>query len=455
MLALLSALTYPVAAQVPPKVLHVYVDPIFGDDGQAFANNPDADVSTARPAPFAQHPDAGQFQNDVPQGTIRHAPYSFRTLTGPQGVGAYLNSLDLYLQAETALAMIHCLPGIYGPATGPGYPDPIDHRSGLPFNGENWPFTLRWYWSLQGTSALDTVFDARGGQSTILTVQADTLHQLSHVDSIIDSITVRGARSGSTYTPTVATGAGILITSQPLVGTQRGTQIRVTISNCFIVDNHVGIAIDNSAPDAHDTNFPFIIGNTIARNWIGLWNGNRGTGVGEINAGWATPVLINNIFDSWRPDVPAAQTTPFVGVAWHYITVSELQYTTGGFTPLLPMRSFCAWEAGRDNAAAGLPNWPVPTVPASRAGPLPPPRVDILPFTGTAAGSTRGTLFINDLLRNAGLAGPFEYSANDYRLAPSVSTDASPPPPFPAGRNPLVNQGIYIGRMVGERLRRR
>ena len=447
MLALLSALTLPVAAQVPPKVLHVYVDPIFGDDGQAFANNPDADVNTARPAPFAQHPDAGQFQNDVPQGTIRHAPYSFHTLTGPQGVAAYLNSLDLYLQAETALAMIHCLPGIYGPATGPDYPDPIDHRSGLPFNGENWPFTLRWYWSLQGTSALDTVFDARGDNKAIIVVRADR-DGLAHSDSIIDSLTIRGARSGSTYTPGDAAGAGIFISALPIDPLfARGTQIGVTISNCFLVDNHVAIGIDN-APLESLRNFPLIIGNTFARNWIGIWNGSRGPN--EPNQGWATPTLLNNVFDSWRPGLTATATTPFVGVHAYSLAVSDLKI--GGspnWTAMIPPRSFCAWEAGGDYPVA-LPNWPLPALnPNLTAAPLPAPRVDLSPYTGFAPGSVRGTLFLNDFLRNAGLAGPFEYSANDFRLAPSVSQSAGPPQPFPLDTNPLVNRGIYIHTLNG------
>lgn len=86
MLALLAARTGATtpAAQGPqavPFTFHIYVDPMFGDDGEAAAENPGG-TRLGIPPPFGTHPDAPFNMASVPAGNVRHAPYSFRTLTG-------------------------------------------------------------------------------------------------------------------------------------------------------------------------------------------------------------------------------------------------------------------------------------------------------------------------------------------------------------------------------------
>lgn len=449
MLALLAVLTSTTAAQVQRNILHVYVDPIFGDDAEAFASNPGMG---SNPPPFAQHPDVPHFPSDVPRGKIRHAPYSFRTLTGTSGVKAYLDAIDQLLYQETATAIIHCLPGLYGPfLAGPGATmAPLDPRSGLQYNGESWPFTLRWKWSLQGTSALDTIFDGRNRPTAIILVQAESPEQLSHQDSIIDSLTIRGARSDNqSVSPFNCTGAGICVSAQAIAG-GRGTQIGVTISNCFLVDNHVGVAVDNNNDplgEPSHVNHPRIINNTFARNWIGLWSGSMDPA--QPNIGTAPIFLINDIFDSWRPGVGGVGTTPFVGIHPYEITVGAVKATGAStYTDLNPIRSYCAWEKGRENLAVALPNWPTPAVQAYTP-PFPDPRVDIRAYTGVTPGLARGTLYINDIFRNAGIqaVAGIDYSAHDFRLA--ASPNKEPTAPGLRELSPLVNQGIYVNALAG------
>ena len=426
-------------------VFHVYVDPIFGDNTLAFAGNPGPNPPNTPPPPFTTHPDAAaDFPNDAPHGRIRQAPYSFRTLTGTQGVKAYLDSIEQPLYENSAIVMIHCLPGLYGPTLSA----PQDPRSGLIYNGETWPFVLRWNWSLQGTSALDTIFDAREQPTAAIVVQADNFQQLSHRDSIIDSLTVRGARAnGQPMSPSNGTGAGIYIAGTPINPPHtRGVQIGVTISNCFLVDNHVGVAIDNPFPvEAQWISDPRIVNCTFARNWIGLWSGDRDPLAAE-NTGWAVPILLNNIFDSWRPDVPYSGTTPFVGIHAYEIAVGALRMFQGGgasWVDLDPILSYCAWEAGRENHPVALPGWPVPGLQGPGVA-FPPPRVNIGSYIGKNGLQSRGVLYINDIFRGAGIqAVPgIDYSPHDYRLAPTVRKD--PLETAPGELNPLVNRGIRV-----------
>ncbi len=228
-------------------------------------------------------------------------------------------------------------------------------------------------------------------------------------------------------------------------------QIGVTISNCFIVDNHVGVGIDNPFPTKVQwISDPRIVNCTFARNWIVLWNGDRDPSAPE-NIGWGRPVLLNNIFDSWRPDVPATGTTPFVGIHPYEIAVGALFMVQGGgnWLDLNPIQSYCAWEAGRENFPVALVGWPVPSGGAF-TGPYPAPRVDLRSYVGFNPTVPRGTLFINDIFRNAGIqAVPgVDYSPNDYRLAPTVTKD--PVPSVPHELNPLVNRGIRLGYVNGQ-----
>jgi hypothetical protein len=155
----------------PPRndyVFHVYVDPIRGDDTRAFQNNPGG--TFANQLPLDPHFDSA---NTI-RGLIQHAPYAFRTLTrtpmtGNTGALYYIatvfGSIPWTNPAPSAKrvswVVIHCLPGIYAPKLNPMGPPEIDPRSGLPINEEVFPVSIGNRISLQGTSALDTIFDAR------------------------------------------------------------------------------------------------------------------------------------------------------------------------------------------------------------------------------------------------------------------------------------------------------
>lgn len=93
-------------AQGPPNefVFHVYVDPIFGDDDRAWAQNP------GNPLPDPGNNNAPMLPGPGPPldtraaiapagdpvhvaGYLQHAPYSFRTISGAKGAKWYVNTL--------------------------------------------------------------------------------------------------------------------------------------------------------------------------------------------------------------------------------------------------------------------------------------------------------------------------------------------------------------------------
>jgi len=264
---------------------------LFGDDAVALANNPGV---SGNPAPVSFHPSAAQ--NGI-GGLLQHAPFAFRTLT--QGVRPYLDQLHAAygggrlpwgfpLDKSVHYVVIHCLPGLYAPLFPGETPPGIDPRNGLPVNGETWPFVLKDRESLQGTSALDTVLDARGRATAILQVEGLSNTATSHTWSFIDSLTVRGARSdGGLMSRANASGAGILIGDSVFGNT--GCQVK--ISNCFLVDNAVGLAVDSGGGFPFVPHTPLIVNNTFARNAIGVWNGNR-QGPNP-NVGEARLILLN------------------------------------------------------------------------------------------------------------------------------------------------------------------
>jgi hypothetical protein len=271
------------SAQLPaPRtqfVYHVNVDPLFGDDTLATSYNPGA----PNRLPLSTHPDTTSSNPQPISGLIHHAPYSFRTIAGAlnyiRGVFPTLPWFNPSTNTTVEHVVVHCLPGLYGPRI-VGLPD-VDPVSGLPWNGEPFPIDLRAppdRISLQGTSALDTILDARNAEQTglffsyIIHVegQAQT-GNFSHDGAFIDGFTIRGARANNSPTRN-PTGAGVYIR-----GNQPQPRVRITISNCIITNNDIGIAVDSAydpvpwppiPPQFHE---PRVINNTIAWNRIGLW----------------------------------------------------------------------------------------------------------------------------------------------------------------------------------------
>ena len=450
-----TALSQPAPPPRDDYVFHVYVNPLHGDDARAWSQNPG--IGTNIP-PLGYHPDITSVPRPV-GGLLQHAPYAFKTLTGTQGAMAYIRQLttqygsgnprqlpwSITIKAGVVKTVrqvvVHCLPGVYGPILS-GQPG-IDPRSGLPFNGETWPVTLDNHVSLQGASALDTVFDARHQATAVVVVQMPFgTRDLSHDDSMIDGLTIRGARSDEKpMSPQNLTGAGIYI--------GRESRIAVTISNCILTDNAVAIAVDcdDGGPSDPFPNEPRIVNNTIAWNKIGVWNGNTGATLfpPQPNVGLSTPVLLNNVFDTGTPYPSVLPSlSAFEGV--HPFDLTVTSRTLGGATTSFGI-SFNAWEAGFANGgASGGANWPAPAQRAPLAPPVP-PGVDLTAYTKLAGGA-RGSLYVSDVFRHAAAAGvprlSADHSPHDFRLAPSASATTAAPPAPPADANPLVDHGLWL-----------
>ncbi|MBP8302465.1 MAG: hypothetical protein KA020_19015, partial [Planctomycetes bacterium] len=336
--------------------------------------------------------------------------------------------------------VIHCVPGLYGPVDEKSGQVRIDPASGLPFNGEQWPAILPSYMSLQGTSALDTILDARelstfviGGQASILQLPQNAL--LAHGESFIDSLTIRNARVGAPGA--WGAGAGIYIFPG---GFGDSIDCRLRVTNCFLVNNDVGIGVDSYVAEATDTPLrPRIVNNTFAWNGIGLWAGNTRSTTPTVSV--HNMLVLNNIFDSGSPPGFVAGLSGFEGVAGREREVAQrgAAPTLIVFTPPIDTN---AWEAGAPalvNNGTALVNWPS-TLPYTGGGA---PRVDIRPYTHGANG--RGCLYVADILRTA---FPGDPSPHDLRLAPAVTLDPAVPPGRPTPPlNPLVNQGI--GEIAG------
>jgi hypothetical protein len=477
------ALTSASWAQSPKYTFHVNLDPNHGDDNLAFHLNPRNDPSTpAGFRPLADYDSAGQDFPDPalgPQngsGALQHAPYSFRTLTGgASGQGALDYIQQVFLSAgplpwQTTVAtpngsetreihaiVIHCLPGLYGPdsTTTAGALSDIDPESGLRFNGEQFPIYLLPGISLQGTSALDTIFDARGadrdppGSPEIIHLAFTGGEPLEY---FVDSLTLRGARSdGQAYEPAAAgiarnnSGAAIYLGPDQ-------QQVPFTVSNCFFVDNHVGIALDTDEPNAR----PRFVNNTFAFNAVAIWSGYRpGTGPNQQgNLGHARPMVLNNVFDTRSPDDPDhQQRTPFLGVHPDDTAVQTVFDATGTPVPGSD-RTFNAWDTRQIDQpcalSSAIPNWHGTGVtPARRSGgslSFQAPEVDLQSFLGSAT-VPRGLLYVCDALRLAGQP----VSPHDFRLAPLVVAD---PRTISIGNpvsqlNPLVNRGVDLGHDLG------
>lgn len=160
-------------------VYHIYVDPVFGDDQRAAS----VLAQGQNPAPtgaFRILQDHQDFSGTGPKkivGRLDHAPYAFRTVTAAiayvrswAGQAPYLpfdvdfGSGDI---RTISYVVIECLPGLYGPSTSASGLGDLDPKSGLRFNGETFPIQVDDRICIQGTSALDTIFDARGRQTHI------------------------------------------------------------------------------------------------------------------------------------------------------------------------------------------------------------------------------------------------------------------------------------------------
>jgi hypothetical protein len=422
------------------RTFHLDVDPIQGDDQTALASNPTGSTAPGAARPLQTHPGApGSIT-----GELQHAPYPFRTVTAAV---RWVNNLPLnaagtplpYTNPETEevvdAVIIHCMPGLYGPrdqSTQTGHDD-FDPASGLPWNGESFPITLPGRVSLQGTSALDTIFDARDyelstGSNLILFDRTSGNEPAGAYDeSFVDSLALRGCRYRGS-----STGAAIRFASSG--------DVQPSISNCFIYANDVGILIDNPDPIAWDPHRPKIVNNTIAWNQIGIYSSAITI---EQFVGHARPIVLNNLIDPIRfgaQQVPA--TAPYLaGIGagtseapscFEGLDESDLRAWVIGITP--QPRNYNGYHDGLRNQSP--PNtWPYGATMPRTANPLLPPVVDLAPLHGPWTGIRSSALFVSDVMVVTGANPPA--SRSDLRLAPmTFSAEAGFQP------NLAVNWGI-------------
>ncbi|HHI79716.1 MAG TPA: hypothetical protein ENK02_07025, partial [Planctomycetes bacterium] len=376
-------------------------------------------------------------QGNTPiNGYLQQMPYSFKTVTAAINwitsngfdTGSWKNpDTKRYIRK----IVIHCLPGLYGPKD-PNLSVEIDPASGLPWNNETFPINLPNNVSLQGTSALDTIFDARSNvrsawKTAIIVAKDPTTSPGKDVflGDFIDGLTLRGSRADSTHA--APAGAAIYIEAA------NGKENRLNVTNNFIVDNTVGIALGAVSPEPVAMS-PAIINNTFVGNEVGIWSGQPVPNNGP-NTRLAAPRVLNNIFDT------KGGLSAFEGVSTDDLAI---KVGTNSY------RIFQAWEGPKGNPSptygranlgtTGTPvGWPVtlisgtPTVPLSTLGTA----VDIQPLTNAGTSNAHGILFIRDLL-DAGIPGATNYSPHDFRISPYVSTN---PQNAPGTRSPFVNAG--------------
>ncbi|MCA8975987.1 MAG: hypothetical protein KDC98_14790 [Planctomycetes bacterium] len=470
-------------------MFHVYVDPIFGDDESAWELNPGNPLDSTSAEPnldgFCRWPNDHRplpldtrdqvNANNMPYwptnpnyamtGYLQHAPYSFRTLTGLHGAIEYVCTLFddparvnppapllPWLNPQTGMTVthvvIHCLPGLYGPRNPllpHGTPD-VDAVTGLPWNGEVFPVELGGRpnglgrlglfdrVSIQGTSALDTIFDGRAKDSSLPPATRSSnifevrSHPISftipgpeHAGAFIDGITIRNATSleggGSGH------GIGIR-----LMGTGH---IRLTVTNCFFVDNVVGIALDafgiqDLAVPRWGVHEPLLVNNTFVGNQVSIWSG-------EVEQDYPPPTLpyqANNHDPLVINNILRGVVSGFEG-----LQAAALQAAIVDGVALPSPVEFNAWIPTLTNLGfiPTVPNW----ANASTGFATPPnlgglqPRVDL---------TNLHNIFVRDLL--AGAVGTDDH--HDYRLSPNASNDLKTPPGQmnPLLPNPLIGAGV-------------
>jgi len=422
------------AAMLPSQqrtdfIFHVYVDPIYGDDAAATNQNPGGAGTVA--VPLGQHPDVDPGPPLVRplQGRLFQAPFAFRTVTAAVAyVAATFGNLPWSSPENFTVekVVVHCLPGIYGPALG----TPLDAATGLPWNGEAFPIVLPHGVSIRGTSALDVVFDARAQNTTIFDVPtAVSVPPRHHTQDFINGVTIRNARS--TVASPFGIGAGVYIHGDE--------QNQRTVSNCFVVGNTVGIAIasdlGNQPPPSYRVHQVNIINNTVAWNAIGIWNGDQTLAdppaENELR-------VFNNIIDASPPNTSQypVPVSSFEGLSTPQMTVVQLLDPNNVQPPINILSNVNAWPLGFHDLGIGTQNWPAVSV---FAGATPTSaRFDLSPYIGQGffPRPAAAVLYVNDALR---VTTSTDYSRNDFRLAPVAANGLGQ-----TTLNPLVNLGIAL-----------
>jgi hypothetical protein len=325
------------------RVIHLWVDPLHGSDELARGTtgirprNPKlGSIEDAFcPAPLAGYRAPNDVLTTLPSGAradLRHAPFAFKTITAavqyirdlaPPGTAPlpFVGADDpttpgVVDRVVWAAAVIHLMPGIYGP--NPPTSIVVDPGPALPHNGESFPIKLPPRVSLQGTSALNTILDARTSLNTDGTGIGPILEFGTEPESgygtYIDSLTLTGVDAATPsfdydalLRDALPPSAGETIGSIAAVYVGSSHPSRLQVSNCFIVRNSIGVLVAASEDESVVHDEVVLAGNTFARNGIGLWNGQNvpRTSAAETPAevkGLSRLFIVNNVFDSTFPD---------------------------------------------------------------------------------------------------------------------------------------------------------
>lgn len=318
-------------------VIHLYVDPVYGNDGAVNQEyNPDGLGPECSGATIV----GPHSVVDSTGASLLHAPYPFKTVTAaiarinqlsPAPGVPPLPHTDAATQKVWSHCIVHMLPGWYG-RTG-GRNDSLDSRTGthkvnrLTPNGETFPIRIPPRVSLVGASALNTVFDlGQVGTAIEFGVYDGNMVAISGAGTVIDKITffACGGRIDQQGNPPVNEGdpkkcAAILV--DDLVAANP------TISNCMFEKNVIGILVNGRGDVWHGEPSPFEVRHdgltisscTFAWNMIGVWNGQMSS---QVSVGISKLNVINCVFDGSETDhtvggVPCHfQTAAAVNLAW-------------------------------------------------------------------------------------------------------------------------------------------
>lgn len=350
------------------------------------------------------------------------------------------------------------MPGLYGPGTA------LETHTGLFFNDEILPIVLPDRVSIQGTSALNTVFVSDGNTGVFefgSAANAFAGAPLPELDmrplQFLANIAITGAIRAEGYTPalgptTPEQGAGVFVNNE--------RRCSLLLANCVLYNNAIGLLVDD-VPQPPPGSDPItgqhsiqLINNTFAWNVCGLWNGqiNRlaNSAAPNPSLGLTAIALVNNLFDATPPILnllatPRAVEIPLFGTAAANLPASWSRWVdslnlntlldVGCMTPFEGVDAsdlataggtdFNAYEGAKQNLSSALIPGQAVTLPASvitqmtflglhqttervaqPAGQV--ARRNLSAITGVGT-QRRGILFARDLLHEGGrsAAGPF------------------------------------------------
>jgi hypothetical protein len=469
-------------------VLHLYVDPNWGDDALAGAALVNA-ISGATTKPD-------------------NLPVPFKTLNGhgpSQPLGAIprlaVEAAGLSLGEHYRHFVIHVMPGLLGPK-GTGTED-RHAPSGQFWNGEVFPIVMLDRISIQGSSALETVIDGRGnelpstravqghliefsGQYPISYSDAGNPRQSTwasqygvpgtdprwqaHRESYLDGLMLRGATNVVQGIPGAgAPAAAVLIYSEFF-------PLDPNISNCLICDNNTGIVVVTVelAPEGNfPVHIPVIQNNTIVRNICGFVDMDlRHNKQLEPNYGRSGTQFLNNIFDNGAGD-----NTELLGVDGELLRVHEYKQGSGNWTLFTRhggyVNAFVSSRVPAVGAQITVPcwSWSSPTLAPPRTGVRPgcmrpaQPASSWLEFAPWSYLNPHSSFFVYERLAPFDSFNPVTQrgaGSHDLRTPIAVYHDGTipaPPPSLPVltppnwYMNPCLDQGLDPGAGIDYRRR--